>query len=69
MVIRTDLAPDRLPVDGAMAREDGKVAKTAVIDPGASTTLTAELAPGKYVLICDQPGHYAAGMRTSLAVR
>lgn len=69
VVIRTELAPERLPVEGAMVREDGKVAKTAAINPGGSTTLTVELAAGSYVLICNQPGHYASGMRTSLAVR
>lgn len=69
VVIRTDLAPDRLPVEGGVAREDGKVAKTAVINPGASTTVTVELAAGKYLLICNQPGHYASGMRSQLSAR
>ncbi len=36
--------------------------------PGASGSLTLDLAPGSYLLICNQPGHYKAGMVTRLSV-
>lgn len=70
-VIKTDLAPDRLPVDGATAKanEDGKVGELLNITAGASRKLVLELAPGKYVLICNIAGHYQLGMRAGLEVR
>lgn len=36
--------------------------------PGASGWVTVTLAPGRYELICNLPGHYAAGMYTQLTV-
>lgn len=38
------------------------------LDPGAKKTLTLDLKPGVYELICNQPGHYRHGMKASLAV-
>jgi uncharacterized cupredoxin-like copper-binding protein len=39
------------------------------IAPGASSWTTVTLAPGRYELVCNLPGHYAAGMYTQLTVR
>ncbi len=36
--------------------------------PGASGWVTVTLAPGRYELVCNLPGHYAAGMYTQLTV-
>ena len=70
-VIKTDLAPDQLPVDGptAKAKEDGKVGELLNISGGASRKLVLELTPGKYVLICNVAGHYQLGMRVGLEVQ
>lgn len=38
------------------------------LQPNASGTLDVKLAPGTYLLLCNVPGHYAAGMVTSLTV-
>jgi uncharacterized cupredoxin-like copper-binding protein len=38
------------------------------LDPGKSGTLTLDLKPGKYLLTCNVPGHYMAGMWTLLTV-
>jgi uncharacterized cupredoxin-like copper-binding protein len=38
------------------------------ITPGASGWVTATLAPGRYELVCNLPGHYAAGMYSELTV-
>ncbi|MDQ2914859.1 MAG: cupredoxin domain-containing protein [Chloroflexota bacterium] len=69
-VLKTDLAPDKLPVDGATskAKEDGKVGEIASIPAGKSASVTVDLAPGKYVLICNVAGHYQLGMRTGFTV-
>lgn len=39
------------------------------ITPGTSSWVTVDLAAGRYELICNLPGHYAAGMFTELDVR
>ncbi|MGV9567319.1 sulfocyanin-like copper-binding protein [Streptomyces sp. NPDC003480] len=39
------------------------------IDPGATGWSTVTLEPGRYELVCNFPGHYAAGMYTELNVR
>lgn len=36
------------------------------IRPGSSGWVTLTLAPGHYELVCNLPGHYAAGMYTEL---
>lgn len=38
------------------------------IVPGGSSWVTVTLAPGRYELICNLPGHYAAGMYSQLTV-
>ena len=69
-VIKTDLAPDKLPVDGASAKakEDGKVGEIPSIPAGKSAAVTMELTPGKYVFICNVAGHYQLGMHTGFTV-
>jgi len=69
-VIKTDLPPDKLPTDGASAKakEDGKVGGIESIAPGGSASVTLDLAPGKYVLICNVAGHYQLGMHISFTV-
>ena len=69
-VIKTDLAPDKLPVDGASAKakEDGKVGEIPSIPAGKSAAVTMDLTPGKYVFICNVAGHYQLGMRTAFTV-
>jgi uncharacterized cupredoxin-like copper-binding protein len=68
-IIKTDLPPDQLPQEGGKAKEDGRVGGTATLSPGQSTTLTIALPAGKYVFICNEPGHYALGMHTGVLVR
>lgn len=43
-------------------------AEPELLQPGATTTLELTLAPGSYLLICNLPGHFAAGMATTLTV-
>ena len=69
-VLKTDLPHDKLPIDGvtAKAKEDGKVGVIESIAPGGSASVTLDLAPGKYVLICNVAGHYQLGMHISFTV-
>lgn len=70
-VLRTDLAPQALPYDpkSAQAAERDKIAERENIPVGTTKRLSADLTPGSYVLLCNLPGHYAAGMRGALIVR
>jgi uncharacterized cupredoxin-like copper-binding protein len=52
---------------GEASNSNGKGAGQGVV-PGASSWMTTTLAPGQYELVCDLPGHYAAGMYTQLTV-
>jgi uncharacterized cupredoxin-like copper-binding protein len=42
--------------------------EVADLEPNASKTLELTLTPGSYLLICNVPGHYAAGMVAALSV-
>jgi len=39
------------------------------IAPGAAGWVTTQLTPGRYELVCNLPGHYAAGMYAELTVK
>ncbi len=69
-LIRTDLAADKLPIDAttATARTDGLVKQVKGIAVGRVVTVSADLAPGHYVIICNVAGHYQLGMRTDFTV-
>ena len=74
VVIRTDLAPDALVVEGsgvdeaASGNTAGKIEQTE-LPGGGSASATFDLTPGSYVLICNIAGHYQLGMRTGLTVQ
>ncbi len=54
---------------GARIRETGHVAETGDLEVGITQKLTVKLAPGHYALVCNLPGHYAAGMYANFTVR
>ncbi len=70
-LIKTDLAPDKLPIDTASAKAntDGLVKQMINIAQGRATTVDADLAPGHYVIICNVASHYQLWMRTELTVQ
>lgn len=69
-LIKTDLPFDKLPTTGdAKAREDGLVKQVRSLGVGKVSVVTADLAAGNYVIICNVAGHYQLGMRAALAVR
>jgi len=70
VVIKTDVAFDKIPIDPAtlMASEAGKVAEIKSIAAGQYATVTVNLVPGLYVVICNLPEHYELGMRAPLTV-
>ena len=68
-LIKTDLPFDQLPTDGGKAKEDGLVKQVKSLGVGKVSVVTADLAAGNYVIICNVAGHYQLGMRAALAVR
>ena len=69
-LIKTDLPFDKIPTTGdAKAREDGLVKQIKSLGVGKVSVVTADLAAGNYVIICNVAGHYQLGMRAALAVR
>jgi uncharacterized cupredoxin-like copper-binding protein len=52
---------------GETSKTGGEGAGQGVV-PGASSWLTITLAPGRYELVCNLPGHYTAGTYTQLTV-
>lgn len=51
--------PDELGIDEEASNDIGEVSE---LDPGASGSLTVDLKPGRYALLCNVPAHYMAGM-------
>ena len=44
------------------------VGDSGELAPNASKVVKADLAPGSYILLCNVPGHYAAGMAVPFTV-
>lgn len=44
------------------------IGETDELEPGQSQTIELTLPPGDYLLICNIPGHYGAGMQTAFTV-
>jgi uncharacterized cupredoxin-like copper-binding protein len=73
VVVRSDLAPNQVPY---IAADDNEVDEAKMnilgeaedIEPGKTKTLTLNLEPGEYILMCNEVGHYKAGMETTLKV-
>lgn len=53
---------------GEASRTDGPGAGDGIA-PGTTGWVTLDLVPGRYELVCNLPGHYAAGMDALLVVR
>jgi uncharacterized cupredoxin-like copper-binding protein len=47
----------------------GDLGEVADLEPGKSGSLTVDLKPGLYVIYCNIPAHYMAGMWTTLEVK
>ena len=72
IVVRTESGQMTLPYDEKKGEVIEKrirhLGEIADLKPGASGKMTLSLKPGSYLLICNQPGHYKAGMMTALSV-
>ena len=72
LVIAVDNADAPLPYDSDKQRvieeQIKSLGETNEMQPNALKTLSLNLTPGTYLLICNVPGHYGAGMQTVLTV-
>lgn len=69
VIIKTALAPGKLPVSGGEASEKGAVSEIGEFGPGQTRKLTVRLKAGKYALICNVGGHYKLGQYAGLVVK
>ncbi len=72
VIAKTNADPSKLPTssDGSVNEEALKIpGEVPEVGPGATGTATLDLKPGKYVMFCNLPAHYAAGMYGSLTVK
>ena len=72
LLIKTDLAPEALPMDkdGVRVEEDKlkDLKELGDVHPGKSRNTTLTLKAGKYLLFCNEAGHFKAGMYATFTV-
>ncbi|HEX9122863.1 MAG TPA: cupredoxin domain-containing protein [Actinomycetota bacterium] len=70
VILSTDVSAKDLEMNGDEANEDAYtgVDEAEDIQPGDTTTLSVNLEPGHYALICNIKGHYRMGMFGDLEV-
>jgi uncharacterized cupredoxin-like copper-binding protein len=73
LVFKSNLKPSAYPTDPAGdIKEEGAGVKLVSdgdnIDPAGTQTRSIDLAPGKYLFVCNIPGHFKQGMFTVVTV-
>jgi uncharacterized cupredoxin-like copper-binding protein len=72
LVVAVDSPTTPLPYDYGQAKVKEDQVKvlgdTSELQPNVSSSLEVTLAPGSYLLICNVPGHYSAGMAVPFRV-
>ena len=75
VVFKTDMNPAKLPTEANGEVNEEKMDKVAEsageipdVEAGETKSEDFKLTPGKYVIFCNLPGHYAAGMYGTLTV-
>lgn len=72
IVVALSSADQKLPINAKTDTVEEKkirdLGEAADLNPGTKKSLTLKLKPGKYALICNQPGHYSHGMKIAFTV-
>jgi uncharacterized cupredoxin-like copper-binding protein len=73
LIFKGDRAPSAYPTDSSGDIKEEGAGVTLVsdgdnIDPGGTQTRSVNLAPGKYLFVCNIPGHFKQGMYTLVTV-
>ena len=69
VIIKTSKSASKLPVSNNRASDKGEVGEIEDVAGGKSKKHSFNLKKGHYVLICNIPGHYKAGMRADFTVK
>lgn len=69
VVVPAPGGPASLKKPDGTASEAGSPGEAADVAPGSTKTFTVTLPAGKYVLLCNLPGHYAGGMYATFVVK
>ena len=73
-ILSTDADPSALPVSGdevdteALEANGARELGELEAEPGESQSIAVDLAPGRYVMICNLPGHYRQGMWGTITI-
>ena len=72
LIVPTSLDPNAFPIKSDEPEVDETklkgITELGDLSPGRSGEMTATLRPGRYVMFCNQPGHFQAGMFAILTV-
>ena len=72
VLLQTDVAQDKIaanPAEAGKVIETGNLGETGDMAVGETKSFTATLAAGHYVLVCNEIGHYDAGMHMTFTVQ
>lgn len=75
VIFKNNLLNQQLPIKAGNLDEESKGLKNvggidqSKLKSGATQTLQLNLSPGRYLLVCNQPGHVQAGMKAELIVK
>ena len=70
VVLQSPADPGSLKIDAkGRVSEAASVGEISETKAGASKSTTFDLKPGRYVYVCNIPGHYGSGMRGVLVVK
>ena len=69
VIIKTSKSASKLPVSNDRASDKGEVGEIEDVAGGQSKKHAFNLKKGHYVLLCNIPGHYKAGMRADFTVK
>ena len=72
LVVKTDILDGQIPLDGDHFAEPSPglevIDEIGEFPAGTTESLSLALEAGNYQLVCNLPGHYAAGMHTTFVV-
>lgn len=70
VLLKTDTPAGKLPAgDGGKVKETGRIAYVPTMAPSSAPAyITMDLKPGKYVMLCNVPGHYGLGQYAAFTV-
>jgi uncharacterized cupredoxin-like copper-binding protein len=72
ILLRTDVPHDKIspdPKDASRVDQGGLLRETGQIPVGQSKEFSVKLAAGTYVLVCNEPAHYAIGMHAPFTAK